>query len=209
MQQILDKVFVTPEAKQSLAIIRKYGSLCESFIEFGSRGGVSAIAAFQALIDTPASIVRPRFVAVDLVHDDSIKNLAAIAERAGISFQFWSGHTRVYPIHQTDALIWDTFHAGGSLLIDLQRLSPCINKYIFILGTLSDGTVSEAVRRKLDIATVARELQISEEDASMGLSAAIKSWLEKNPDWVKACEFGEITVLERKVPAKSLIFTTS
>ena len=203
LEEILDKIFSAPEAAETLSIIRHYGSKCESIVEFGSRGGISAIAAFQALLDKK-NTWRPRYVAVDLVEDESIKKLSDLALRFEIAFHFWRGHSRQYAVHECDALIWDTFHTGGGFLADIERMEPWIHKYIFVLGTRTDGDISEATRRKLDCAVVARELQISEEGAKQGLKPAIAEFLRTHANWQQAREFGEITVLERTGQRKSL-----
>ena len=203
LQEVLDKIYTVPEAAETLSIIRYYGSKCKSIVEFGSRGGISGIAILQALLDNKGRW-KPTFVAVDLVEDDSIKKLKDIAEKFEIAFHFCRGHSRQYPIHECDALIWDTFHTGGGFLADVQRMEPWIHKYIFILGTRIDGDISEVTRRKLDCAAVARELQISEDGAKQGLKPAIAEFLKAHAHWKQVREFGEITVLERTVPPKSL-----
>jgi hypothetical protein len=203
LQEILDKIFTTPELAETLSIIRHYGSKCDSIVEFGSRGGIIAIAAFQALLDKK-NTWKPRYVAVDLVEDESIKKIRDLASQFNIAFHFCRGHSRQYPVHECDALIWDTFHTGGGFLADIQRMEPWIHKYIFIFGTRTDGEISEATRRKLDCAIVARELQISEEGTRQGLKAAIAEFLTSNPGWQQIRDFAEITVLERTVPPKSL-----
>ena len=205
LDTLIDKIYATPEAKEILGIVIEHGSFCSSFVEFGSRGGVSALALFKALTTTPREFA-PRFVAVDLVNDDSIKALKTLSENSGISFHFSQGHTRHYPPHETDGFLWDTFHAGGNLLVDLERMAPWIQKCIFILGTKMNGAASEAVTRKLDITTVAKELMISEEGAAQGLSAAIREFLEKNKDWTQVREHGELTVLKRIAPPLKKLF---
>jgi len=201
LQPFLDAIFKTPEAIGTVALIRRYGSKCSSFIEFGTRGGASTIIAFQALLDAPTSAWAPRFVGVDLVSDESIKNLQLLASKSNISFQFWQGHTKNYPVHQADAFLWDTFHCGGNLLFDLGRIAPHIQKYMFILGTNMDGPQSEAVRRGLDIVQVAKELHIDEAGVRQGLKAAITEFVSKNPDWNVVSEYAEITILERRTKA--------
>jgi hypothetical protein len=205
LQAALDRLFVTPESMESLAIIREHVRTCESILEFGSRGGVSALAGFQALLDKKPRLP-PRFVGVDLIEDDTIKTLTKMAETVGISFQFCKVHTRQHPLHETDCLFWDVFHTGGSLLADLERWSPWIQKCIVILGTNSDGQVSEAVRRNLDIAAVARELQSDEAGTKMGLKPAIAEFLKTHTDWIQVREFGEITILQRQKPPSTKLF---
>ena len=205
VQTILDSLFKTDDSKELMNTMRKYGSKCNSFIEFGTRGGVSAIVGFQALLDNKTNRWKPRFVGADLATDESINNLKILAEQNGISFQFWQGHVNSYPKHETDGFIWDTFHCGGNLINDLEAIAPYTQKYIFILGTKMDGEVSEAVRRNLDFSQVARELQIDENTARMGLKQGIREFLDKNTDWFIICEIGELTILGRNSsPQKKL-----
>lgn len=201
LKPFLDAIFKTADAIETVALIRRYGSKCSSFIEFGTRGGASTIIGFQALLDAQPSQWSPRFVGVDLVGDESIKNLQVLADKMNISFQFWQGHTKNYPVHQADAFLWDTFHCGGNLLVDLARMGPHIQKYMFILGTNMDGAQSEAVRRGLDIAQVAKELHIDEAGVRQGLKAAIAEFVAKNTEWSVVSEYAEITILERRTKA--------
>jgi len=208
LDDLIGKIFTTPEAKEVLKIVTRYASQCDSFIEFGSRGGVSAASVFKGLLAKKREF-QPRFVAVDLVNDDSIKTLGILAEKSGISFHFWNGHTRHYPIHETDGFVWDTFHTGGALLADLTRIAPHIQKCIFILGVGTHGETSVAVKRNMDIATVARELMVTEDDVKTGLNQGIREFLQKNTDWREAERHGEIVVLERIKPAVRRLFPSN
>lgn len=203
LDEVIDKIFVVPESKLTLNKLCLYGSKSESVLEFGTRGGVSALAMFKALTHNGTPKWRPRFIGVDLVNDDSIKRVETLADKSGISFSFVECHTRQYPLHETDAFVWDTFHSGGSLSIDLERVSPYVHKYIYILGVKTYGNVSEAITRNLDITNVAKELYVSEENAKKGLNQAIQEFLQKHTEWKQVDIFGEICVLERiGVPLK-------
>jgi hypothetical protein len=204
-EPFLAKFFPTPEARMMAGIIRQYSSRCESILEFGSRGGVSATLFLSSLLDARPKW-RPRFIGVDLVNDDSIKNLRTLAEAHNLSFEFWQGHSKQYPVHETDGFCWDTFHCGGNLFDDLTRLAPHVRKQIFVLGTQTHGEVSEAVRRNLDAAQVARELQISEEGAKMGLKEGLRRFLVTHPEWQNEREIGEITILTRIKPSSTSLF---
>lgn len=205
LQPFIDKFFSNGAARDMANAVRSCASECESVLEFGTRGGVSATLLFQALLDR-RSKWRPSFVGIDLIRDESVSNLAKLAAANNISFSFWQGHSKQYPAHEVDAFCWDTFHCGGNLLEDLNRIGPFVNKYIFILGTGVHGVESEAVRRKLDMAQVAKELHISEEGAKMGLSEAISKFLHNNSYWAKVKEVGQITILKRTQPPKQRIF---
>jgi len=203
----INSLLTTDGSRETGSIINNFGSKCSSFVEFGTRGGISGTLILGSLFNGKNEKQwMPRYVGVDLVADESIENIDKLAKANGISFQFWRGHTTQYPIHETDALLWDTFHAGGALLLDLERMSPFVHKYIMILGVHSFGNVSEATAKNFDITAVAKELYTDEAGAKMGLKAAIVKFLEKNKDWDIVREFGELCVLERKIPISNGLF---
>lgn len=190
-------------AKETGEIIQKFGKTCGSFIEFGTRGGITGTLILRALAAQKGTW-KPRYIGVDLIADESVELIDKLAKENNISFQFWKGHTTQYPIHETDGLLWDTFHAGGALLLDLERMSPFVHKYIMILGMASFGTISEATMKKFDIGAVSRELFTDEAGTKMGLKDGVSKFLEKHSEWNLLCEFGELCVLERKIPIKGL-----
>lgn len=204
----INSLLTTDGARQTGQIIDNFGSKCSSFVEFGTRGGITGALIIGSLVNGQKKTKwMPRYVGVDLVADESIEVIDKISKANGISFQFWKGHTTQYPIHETDALVWDTFHAGGALLLDLERMSPWVHKYIMILGVNSFGKVSEAVSKNFDIAAVSKELYTDEAGAKMGLNEAIAKFLEKHKEWAVVREFGELCVLERKVPISKGLFS--
>jgi hypothetical protein len=206
----INSLLTTDASKETGGIINQFGSKCSSFVEFGTRGGISGALILGSLLSGKnGKQWMPRYIGVDLVADESVETIDKLAKANGISFQFWRGHTTQYPIHETDALLWDTFHSGGALLLDLERLSPYVHKYIMILGINSFGSVSEAVSKNFDIAAVAKELFTDEVGAKMGLNEAISKFLEKHSEWSVIREFGELCVLERKIPISNGLFTPS
>lgn len=205
IRAIVDREIVAEPAKIIAKNLNEFGSKCSSMIEFGVRGGISALILFAALLDGKSNW-RPRYVGVDLVHDDSIVKLEKLAADNNISFQFWKGHSTQYPLHESDGFVWDIFHAGGSLLFDLERISPYIHKYIFILGVAQFGDISEAVKNNVDIEKVAGELRIDKEGAKMGLKEGLQKFLAKNSEWYIVREVGELCVLGRKIPYSNGLF---
>jgi len=208
LEPFIKEFFKTPEAKETCRVLREYGVQCDSFIEFGSRGGITAIALLQSLIDKKRTWA-PRYVGVDFIKDESIVKIAEIAEKIGVSFQFWKGNTKDFPVFETDGFLWDTFHCAGNLFNDLERVAPYTHKYIIIVGTKVDGLQSEAIRRKLDIETVSKELRIVPSDAEKGLLSAISKFLDQSPDWAEACVIGDITILKRIRNPPNWLFKSS
>jgi hypothetical protein len=210
LQPIMDRLFSTQATHELATVVRQHAKSCETLLEFGCRGGISGILFLQSLLDSRA-VWRARYVGVDLVEDDSVRNLRGLAEQNGLSFEFWRGHTKGYPLHETDGLCWDTFHCGEALFEDLVRVAPFVKKRIFVLGTLTHAVESEATLRNLDASQVARELQISVEGVKMGLKEGLQRFLTAHPDWRMEREIGEITILTRIAPAaaasSTLLFT--
>jgi len=205
LEPFLKEFYKTPDSIETCRLIRKYMSQCDTVVEFGSRGGITAIAILQALIDKKRKF-RPRLVGVDLISDDSVKKISEIANKIDVSFQLWQGHTKEFPSLECDGFFWDTFHCAGNLLEDLNSNSPYIHKFIIIVGTSLDGEKSEAIRRNLDIEMVANELRISQENVKQGLKFAIVEFLEKNSSWAKELEFADITILKRVQPILNSVF---
>jgi len=145
-------------------------------------------------------------VGVDLVEDESVKNLRELASKTGLSFEFWRGHTKTYPLHETDGFCWDIFHCGGGLFEDLVRVTPYVKKTIFILGMRSYGTTSEAISRGLSTSTVAKELRISEDGVKLGLKEGLRRFMATHPEWREEQTLGEITILKRVSPVSISLF---
>ena len=205
LQPLIDRFFPAPETREIVRVVRQYAETCDTILEFGCRGGMSGLLLLQGLLDTKSKWPR-RYVGVDLVEDDSIKNLRGLATQNGLSSEFWRGHTKAYPLHETDGFCWDTFHCGGALFDDLIRVAPYVKKWICVLGTRTHGLTSEAVARSLPIDQVAKELQITEEGVKMGLKEGVRRFLATHPDWSQEQEIGEITILKRVSGTSTSLF---
>ena len=202
---LLKDFFKTLDSEKICDVILKYGAECESIIEYGSCGGVNSVALFQALINGKGKW-KPRLFAVDLVEDISITRLREIANKVGISFQFWKGNSFEFPVFETDGFFWDTFHCGGVLIKDLDRISPYVNKYIFISGMETFGNNSEALIKNMNLDIITAELKMSTDEVGKGLKPALVHFLEKRPEWKKKTDCGELIVLERVKPNPGRLF---
>jgi hypothetical protein len=206
LKPILDSLFKTPEAQDSLNFIRKFVSKSSSVLEFGCRGGITGIACLQGLMDGRNFAVpwKPRYVGIDLMNDESCHNLQEIAKKMEISFQFLQIHSKDYPVHETDLFIWDSFHSGGNLLRDINRVEPYVQKYILVVGMKTFGLNSENKLRNLNSTEVAKELDVPVTEVDLNLKEAVAKFLSVNSDWFMIQENHEIVALGRKTPAKTL-----
>jgi hypothetical protein len=206
LSNLIKQFYKTPEQLIVAEFIINKASQCTSIVEFGTKGGVLALACFQGLILNKQKW-KPRYCGIDLAEDESILTLHKLAEAVGISFQFIRHPTKNYPIHETDMLIWDTFHCAGNLLLDLLRMGPNVKKYIIIKGVQTNGDHSEAVNRKLDVDRVATELEIDRKGAELGLKNAIQNYISRDNNWnVEIMD--DYAVLTRNTLFKSRVFAT-
>lgn len=206
ISNLITQFYKTPEQIAVANFIIDKSSQCSSIVEFGTKGGVLALVCFQGLIKTRKKW-QPRYNGLDLVEDESILTLRKLAETVGISFQFTRQPTINYPIHETDMLVWDTFHCAGNLLFDLIRMGPYVKKFILIKGIQTNGDNSEAVNRKLDIDKVAAELQIDRKGAEIGLKNAVQNYVSRDPNWEVEL-IDDYVLLTRKTLYKSAVFGT-
>lgn len=201
---LIVQFYKTPEQQALAKFIIDKAAECSSIVEFGTKGGVLALACFQGLILTKHKW-KPRYIGLDLAEDESILTLRKLADTVGISFYFSRQPSKNYPIHETDMFVWDTFHCAGNLLLDLIRMGPHVRKYILIKGAKTDGEKSEAVNRNLDVERVAAELEIDRKGAELGLKDAIQNFLARDTNWA-AVLVDDFALLTRKGGFKSKVF---
>jgi hypothetical protein len=204
LSNLIGQFYKTPEQVAVANFIIDKASNCSSIVEFGTRGGVLALACFQGLLKGKQKW-EPRYNGVDLAEDESVATLKKLADTVGISFQFTCQSSKNYPIHETDMFVWDTFHCAGNLLMDLLRMGPYVRKYILIKGIISDGERSEAVNRKLDIDKVASELEIDKTGAEMGLKDALQNFMKRDVNW-EIQIVDDYAFMSRKTPFKTCVF---
>ena len=204
LSNLIQQFYKTPDQIAVANFIIDKASKCSSIVEFGTKGGLIALACFQGLLKGKQKW-QPRYNGLDLVEDESILTLRKLADTVGISFQFTCQATKNYPIHETDMLVWDTFHCAGNLLLDLLRMSPYVKKFILIKGVKTDGEHSEAVNRKLDVDRVAAELEIDKRGAELGLKNAIQNFMSRDSCW-EIQTFDDYAFLSRKTPYISGVF---
>lgn len=116
-----------------LPILKKYGEECESIIEVGFRGGVSA-SAFLA--SNPKSFItidwdRPPFE-VDRLALNAMQNQC---NEAGIYFQFVREDILKVDVPECDLLFLDGFHTYEHVLLELHKHQHVVNKFILLHDT--------------------------------------------------------------------------
>jgi cephalosporin hydroxylase len=119
------------DINEHLPILAEYSSKCESVVEFGVRYGNSS---YGILFGKPKKIT-----SYDIHHTDVSKDIKLVAEDNNIDYQFIVSDSRTTNIPNTDMLFIDTEHTYEQLIIELNRHSFNVNKYILIHDTVTFG----------------------------------------------------------------------
>lgn len=188
MEDILKKyqemVDTPSDINENLHILRELSSKCNHVTEFGVRWVVSTWAM---LAGAPK-----RMISYDINYHINIELAKYLAKDAGIDFEF-NVRNVLDPgldIEQTDLLFIDTLHTYPQLVLELQKHSNKVNKYIAFHDTETYG--------------YSNEFGIFSQPA--GLMPAILSFVQENPVWhiiIKKTNNNGFLVLEQKYGVSS------
>lgn len=176
---------------EHLPTLRNLANECKHVTEFGTRWGISTSALICGQPDTVVSydINRGFF--------EPYKSEAeALAQTAGVNFQFVEGDVLGVDIEETDLLFIDTYHTYNQLTKELNKHSSKVKKYIVLHDTVTYGTEDE---KPYDNGVVSDQLT-GLQSATQGLWMALEDFLEANTDWMVKEHYENnngLTVLER------------
>jgi tetratricopeptide (TPR) repeat protein len=159
---------------EHLNTLRNLANECSHVTEFGTRYGISTAAL---ICGQPQ-----KMVSYDINADwfAPFKSEAeALAQAAGVNFQFVEGDVLGVDIEETDLLFIDTHHTYNQLTKELNKHSFKVRKYIVLHDTVTYGTEDEKPYDNGVVSEQLNGLQRSRE----GLQMALEDFLEGNPDW--------------------------
>jgi cephalosporin hydroxylase len=128
------------DINEHLATLKDYASKCSSVTEMGVRWVVStwALLAGSPKWLTSYDIQHPSIYGVDM------NEVHRAARRAGIAFNFYQRDVlELESIDPTDLLFIDTLHTYGQLVLELEKFSGYVSKYIILHDTTTFGRVNE------------------------------------------------------------------
>lgn len=179
----------TSDINEHLSTLKKYAEQCETVTELGVRYAVSTWSFIEA---------KPKKLrCYDLDSNSYMPSDAIIRESCleyNIDYDFIAGDSLVLDIDNTDMLFIDTLHTYNQLILELNKHSKNVNKWIILHDTVSFGTHDEGIYPH------ASELIKSKIPNKTGLINAVKEFVDKNPEWVVKEVFynnNGLTVLEK------------
>lgn len=179
------------DISEHLVTLRDLAHDCKHVTEFGTRYGISTAAL---ICGKPEKVVtydlNPQFF------EPFKSETEALAQTAGVTFQFVEGDVLGVNIEETDLLFIDTYHTYNQLTKELNKHSAKVRKYIVLHDTVTYGTEDE---KPYDNGVVSSELK-GLQHATEGLWMALEDFLEGNVDWKLKAHYENnngLTVLER------------
>lgn len=151
----LDVVNKESDIKPHIEILHKYALFCDSIVELGFRGGISAtvLAATKPKQFQIVDWDRPPFE----VDHKYLSKLRYMAFEEGVKISFEQADSLEFtPVH-CDLLFIDTFHTYDHLMYELIRYGSYVGRYILVHDT--------------------------EEPTCPGMFPAIEDFLLDNPQW--------------------------
>ena len=176
---------------EHLSTLRNLANQCRHVTEFGTRYGISTVALICGQPDTVVSydINRGFF-------EPYKSEVEALAQTAGVTFQFVEGDVLGVDIEETDLLFIDTYHTYNQLTKELNKHNSKVKKYIVLHDTVTYGTQDEKPYQYGVVSDQLTGLQ----SATQGLWMALEDFLEANTDWMIKEHYENnngLTVLER------------
>lgn len=176
---------------EHMPTLRNLANQCRHVTEFGTRYGISTVALICGQPD--------KVVSYDInsgFFEPYKSEVEALAQTAGVNFQFVEGDVLGVDIEETDLLFIDTYHTYNQLTKELNKHNSKVKKYIVLHDTVTYGTRDEKPYQYGVVSEQLTGLQRSRE----GLWMALEDFLEANTDW-KVKEHYEnnngLTILER------------
>ena len=196
-KKYLEKCSTVSDIYEHLPTLKKYGKLCNSITECGTRKVFSTYAFASSLLNK----VNNKLTIIDISSNEYIYTFIEECKNENINIIFHNYSNLECPLENTDLLFIDTFHVYGHLIRELERWNSVVNKYIIIHDTTIDAYTSELVRHKCDIKSLTTVYNMSYDELYKGLWLAIEDFLSNNSNWIIKERFTNnngLTILERK-----------
>ena len=174
---------------EHLSTLRNLAYECQHVTEFGTRYGISTAAL---ICGQPQKMVSYDINANWFAPYKS--ETEALAQVAGVNFQFVEGDVLGVDIEETDLLFIDTHHTYNQLTAELNKHASKVKRYIVMHDTVTFGTVDE---KPYDNGVVSKYLE-GVQSVRTGLKMALQDFLEANPEWKLSAHYGNnngLTVL--------------
>lgn len=164
---------IPSDINEHLPVLKKYAEECEHITEMGVRYACSTWAFIEA---------KPKkLLCYDIDYkpfEPSEQIIKKMCENYEIEFEFILGDCLKLDIEKTDLLFIDTLHTYNQLILELNKHSKNVNKYIILHDTTLFGHNDEYVYGH------ASDLVKNSETKKFGLIPAIDDFIKENTDWI-------------------------
>jgi hypothetical protein len=171
----------TSDIHEHVPVLRQYASECSSVIEIGLRTMNSSWGILQGLSEN--SSLHRSYLGIDLEQPaDFLLNQARdLAQKNGISFDFWQANDLFIDIKPTEMLFIDSLHIYCHLTYELEKFSPKVSKYIIMHDTSDPwGSIDDFQQYHGNRSEYPEFI----DRHKRGLWQAVEDFLARHPEWV-------------------------
>ncbi len=180
LKRQFDSHWLTPsDINEHLPALRRLARESASVIEIGLREMVSTWGLLQGLAENRTE--NKSYIGIDL-NIPPIENLFLadrLAEKNGISFQFWQKNDFGLEIESADLLFIDSWHTYRHLTYELETFSPKIRKFIAMHDTSEPWGNDDEPLYQGTVPNYPRQFDQNKK----GLWPAVQDFLSRHPEW--------------------------
>lgn len=185
------------DINEHLPILRSLARDCVSVTEIGIRGMVSTWAILLGLAERD-SLDERLYLGIDIAAPPQKSFISAekLAERCGISYNFWKANDMDIKIPSVDMLFIDSLHTYCHLTYELETFAASVNKYILMHDTSAPWGNRNDHLYKGNYSEYPEHYDRSKK----GLWPAVEDFLETHPEWKLLKRYENchgLTILER------------
>ncbi len=164
---------------EHLPPLKQLASECSSVAEIGIRKLVSSWALLLGLDESSFSSKTYLGIDIDLPPHGALSQAKALAEAAGITYNFWLSNDRDIEIPPVDLLFIDSLHTYCHLTYQLEKFSPQVNRYIALHDTSDPWGTHDDTNYQGDQSEYPPWIDRTKK----GLWAAVVDFLSRHPEW--------------------------
>lgn len=164
------------DINEHLLTLRAYAGECDSILELGTRGCVSAWAFALGMLEGGGD---NRVLIVNDITSCDVEELEEAIALTSLTFKkYWQNDLTLELGCNIDLVFIDTWHVYGQLIRELEKFSKITNKYMILHDIESFGYMGEPMNSE-DVRKVMIKYGMSLEEVTMGLMPAVNHFLEK------------------------------
>jgi hypothetical protein len=135
--KFLGQIQIQSDINEHINTLYEYASKCNHITEMGVRWVSSTWGLLYAKPE--------KMISYDIVKNPNINEVINLAKEYDINYTFIESDVLSIDIESTDLLFIDTLHTYNQLILELEKHSPNVSKYIILHDTETFGYSDEVI----------------------------------------------------------------